>query len=103
MTHERPWWDKRRKAQAAIAAIAIGVVAFDVLCEDGGTITEETRRLRDTKLGKYLVPFIIRSVAAHLLEEVDPEHDWIHQVAKISPKKPKLTGEDRFDVYPTDD
>lgn len=87
MSHERQGWDKRRKAQMAIAALAIGVVAFDVLCEKGGTITEETRRLRETRLGRFLVPFLVRSVAAHLLEEVEPEHDWIHIVASLSPKK----------------
>lgn len=90
MTEREPFWDKRRKAQAAIGAIALGVVLFDANCEKEGTISEETYRLAETKLGRFVVPFVILSTAAHLLRAIPEEYDWIHRVAKLSPKNSEL-------------
>jgi len=106
MSEQEPHgWREHWRSRLAMIAIAGIVVIHDATCKQGDTITEETRRLRQTKLGRFIVPWLVDSVADHLLERVEPENDWIHQVAKLSPKSPKPTsdGSNRFDVFGTDD
>lgn len=86
-TSERHGWREHWRSRLAMLAIAGIVIIHDATCKKGDTITEETRRLRGTRLGRYIVPWLVDSVADHLLERVDPEEDWIHQVATLSPKQ----------------
>lgn len=83
---EKHGWKQHWRSRLAMLAIAGIVVWHDATCKKGDTITEETRRLRGTRLGRYIVPWLVDSVADHLLERVSPENDWIHQIASISPK-----------------
>lgn len=83
---ERHGWRQHWRSRLAMFAISLIVIGHDATCKKGDTITEETRRLRQTKLGRFVVPWLVDSVADHLLERVEPEDDWIHQVASLSPK-----------------
>jgi hypothetical protein len=85
-TTERHGWREHWRSRLSMLAIAGIVIVHDMTCKKGDTITEETRRLRQTKLGQHVVPWLVDSVADHLLERVAPEDDWIHKVAELSPK-----------------
>lgn len=79
-------WKKRIGAKLAIAALIAGVVAWDVLSPKGSTISEEIYRMRRTKIGKYVVPWAVTTVAHHLLEQTPLEQDWIYQVSHLGSK-----------------
>ncbi len=67
----------------AIASIIGAVALYDALCAPGDTISEETDRLRKTKLGRFLVPFVVTTTALHLLRAIPEKYDWIHSLTRF--------------------
>lgn len=78
--------EKHIAPKLAIATIMGGVALYDALCERGDTISEETSRLRATKFGRFLVPFMVTTTALHLLEAIPKKWDWIHRLAELKQK-----------------
>lgn len=86
-------WHKNIAPKLAILAIGLFVAVFDATCKSGNTISEETYRMRRTKIGRFLVPKVIDAVADHLLERRPIEEDPVHTIAQLSPKPHHSTGE----------
>ncbi len=80
---DKPSW----RARMAWAAIAGFVVLYDATCPKGETLSEELSRMRQTKIGNKVVPWLVDSVSDHLLERVEPEKDWIHNVGTLFDKE----------------
>lgn len=76
----------RWRPRLAWLALVAGVIAYDAFCPKGETLSEEVYRLREHKLGRFVVDYLIDSVAGHLKQELPPEEDWIHQLASLRPK-----------------
>lgn len=76
---ERSHW----RPKLAWATIGAFVVAYDMLCPKGETLSEEVYRHRETKLGRFLIDKLMRDVVEHL----QGEENWINEVGKLSPKE----------------
>lgn len=79
---ERKHW----RPKVAWAMIIGFVIAYDALCPKEDTLSEEVYRMRQNRLGRFVVDKLIDSVAGHLNQSIPPEEDWIHKIAQISPK-----------------
>lgn len=70
--------ERPRPASVAWGVLAAGVVAYDVLCPPGETLSEGVDRALERQRGKWLALGGIAITAAHLAnmipEQVDPFH-----------------------------
>lgn len=70
-------------SRAAIGGIIAGVSVYEALCPPGEFISDEVDRLRDTKIGRFVVPLVIGATAGHLLGVIPPKWDIIHQMTRL--------------------
>ena len=73
-------------SKLAIASIIGGVALYDALCPRGETISEGADRLRETKIGKYLVPLVVATTSMHLTRTIPEKYDWLQWVGKLAGK-----------------
>lgn len=80
-------WSPSTKAWAVGGA---ALLAYEILCPPGQTLSEGCDRARETRLGKYLVPGLIGATALHLLRvQRSLGHEWadpIHFLASFKEK-----------------
>lgn len=69
-------------SKLAIGAIIGGVALYEALCPKGELISEEVDRLRETKVGRYVVPIVIGTTALHLLRLLPPAIDPLHRLGE---------------------
>ena len=88
----------------AWSAIAGFVVLYDTICPKNETLSEQMDRWREDENTAPMADFMLDSIYKHLKRSIPEDEDWIHNVAKLSPKrdKPQLDGSDRFDIFPED-
>lgn len=75
-------WRKHWRPRLAWAAIASFVVLYDATCPKGETLSEEVYRLRESRLGRFLIDKLMSDVVTHL----QGDHNWINDLAALNPK-----------------
>lgn len=70
-----------KKADAAWGAIVAGVVAYDVFCPKGETLSERVDDYMETRPGKLAAYSIIGATALHLCNILPDKYDPIHLLA----------------------
>ena len=82
MSHE---YDKHSEnhlpSKLAIGLGIAGIVAYESFAPKGELISEQVDRYRETKIGRFVVPLLISTVALHLLRAIPPKYDWVHRLA----------------------
>lgn len=67
-----------RPSDGAWIAIGGGVLAFDLLCEDGDTLSEAADRYM--RHHPWLVRFVAFALASHVCNMVPDRYDIVHQM-----------------------
>ena len=71
---------KRRMSSATRAwgALALSIVAYEIACPKGETLSEGVDRLMETKSGKALAIGAVGLTAAHLINAIPQKFDPFH-------------------------
>lgn len=75
---------KLQPADAAWMCIGLGVLGFDSLCDEGGTLSEACDRYMVSH--PWLVRGVAFAVAAHVSNAVQPRYDVVHWLFVLSRK-----------------
>lgn len=70
-------------SKLAIAGIGAGVIAYDMLCPEGETISEGCDRIMESRIGKVALHALAWSIAAHVTNTVPERWDWVHHATKL--------------------
>lgn len=74
--------ERPRPSTIAWAGLAAGVVAYDLLCPPGETLSEGVDRALETRTGRVLALGSIAIVATHLANVLPQRCDPLHQMTK---------------------
>lgn len=83
MASERLNFRDNWPSYAAVGATVLSVLAIEAVAKKGEMISDGVDHLRDTKIGKYVVPFVVLSTAGHLLGMIPEKYDWIHRLSDL--------------------
>lgn len=72
-----------RPSGKAWTAIGAGVLAYDILCPQGETLSEGMDGALERPFGRYLAIGAVAITGAHLLNALPERLDPLHQVLKV--------------------
>lgn len=81
------WKMENLPSKAAWVGLAAGVAAYDILCPEGETMSEQYDRWLDNPRAKYLAIGAVAVTAAHLLNVIPEQYDPFTRLTALKGQK----------------